>query len=95
MKVSIVKTRQSRNISRQMIIGLDLGDRHSWYCVVDEVGHGEASQRRGASPSDGDSGASRVGANPHVAGEHSTGTDQELWSAVAQLQRAQHESGES
>jgi len=32
-KVSTVATKQSRNISRQSLtIGLDLGDRNSWYC---------------------------------------------------------------
>jgi len=38
-KVSIVTAAQSRNISQQKLtIGLDLGDRNSWYCVVDEAG---------------------------------------------------------
>ena len=38
-KVSIAATRQSRNISQQKLtIGLDLGDRNSWYCVLDEAG---------------------------------------------------------
>ena len=38
-KVSTVRTKQSSNISQQTLtIGLDLGDRNSWYCVVDEVG---------------------------------------------------------
>ena len=38
-KVSTVATKQSRNISRQKLtIGLDLGDRNSWYCVLDDAG---------------------------------------------------------
>ena len=38
-KVSTVVARQSRNFSRQTLtIGLDLGDRNSYYCVVNEVG---------------------------------------------------------
>jgi hypothetical protein len=38
-KVSTVRSEKSGNISRQTLtIGLDLGDRNSWYCVVDEVG---------------------------------------------------------
>src|ERR1700758_490907 len=38
-KVSIRAAAQSRNISQQKLtIGLDLGDRNSWYCVVDEAG---------------------------------------------------------
>ena len=33
-KVSTVVANQGRNISRQTLtIGLDLGDRNSWYCV--------------------------------------------------------------
>jgi transposase len=38
-KISTVVTKQSRNISQlRLTIGLDLGDRNSWYCVVDESG---------------------------------------------------------
>jgi hypothetical protein len=39
-KVSTAVTMQSRNISVQqkLTIGLDLGDRNSWYCVLDEAG---------------------------------------------------------
>jgi transposase len=38
-KVSTVAARQSRNFSGQTLtIGLDLGDRNSYYCVVNEVG---------------------------------------------------------
>jgi len=38
-KGSTVAAKQSRNISRQKLtIGLDLGDRTSWYCVLDESG---------------------------------------------------------
>ena len=34
-KVSTAVAKQSRNISRQRLtIGLDLGDRNSWYCVA-------------------------------------------------------------
>jgi transposase len=45
-KVSTVKTKQSRNISRQTFtIGLDLGDRNSWYCVLDEAGQIQLEQR--------------------------------------------------
>jgi transposase len=45
-KVSTVGTRQSRNISQQKLtIGLDLGDRNSWYCVVDEAGQIQVEQR--------------------------------------------------
>ena len=45
-KVSTVAGKQSRNISRQALtIGLDLGDRNSWYCVLDEAGQIELEQR--------------------------------------------------
>ena len=45
-KVSTVRTEQSRNICPQRLtIGLDLGDRHSWYCVVDEAGQIQLEQR--------------------------------------------------
>jgi len=45
-KVSTAATKQSRNISRQKLtIGLDLGDRNSWYCVLDEAGRIQLEQR--------------------------------------------------
>ena len=45
-KVSTVATKQSRNISQQKLtVGLDLGDRNSWYCVVDEAGQVQLEQR--------------------------------------------------
>ena len=38
-KVSTEATKQSRNFSQsKLTIGLDLGDRSSWYCVLDESG---------------------------------------------------------
>jgi hypothetical protein len=38
-KVSSVATKQSRKISEQKLtVGLDLRDRWSWYCVLDESG---------------------------------------------------------
>ena len=45
-KVSTAAMRQSRSISRQRLtIGLDLGDRSSWYCVLDEAGQIQMEQR--------------------------------------------------
>jgi transposase len=45
-KVSIVTAVRSRNIPQQKLtIGLDLGDRNSWYCVVDEAGQIQLEQR--------------------------------------------------
>ena len=38
-KVSSAAAQQSRIFSHaRLTIGLDLGDRDSWYCVLDEVG---------------------------------------------------------
>jgi transposase len=45
-KISTVAAKRSRNISEQKLtIGLDLGDRNSWYCVLDEAGHIQLEQR--------------------------------------------------
>src|SRR5262244_4069665 len=45
-KVSTAAAKQSRNISQPTLtIGLDLGDRNSWYCVVDEAGQIQLEQR--------------------------------------------------
>jgi hypothetical protein len=40
-KVSTVAVKQSTNFGEQKLtIGLDLGDRSSWYCLLDEAGWG-------------------------------------------------------
>src|SRR5580693_2334721 len=45
-KVSTATAKQSRNISQQKLtIGLDLGDRNTWYCVLDEAGQIQLEQR--------------------------------------------------
>jgi transposase len=45
-EVSTAATSKSRNISQQRLtIGLDLGDRNSWYCVLDEAGQVQLEQR--------------------------------------------------
>jgi hypothetical protein len=50
-KVSTRAAAQSRNISQQKLtIGLDLRDRNSWYCVVDEAGQMETVRLRASSP---------------------------------------------
>src|ERR1700730_12579706 len=47
-KVSTATTKQTRNFSEQKLtIGLDLGDRSSWYCVLDEAGEVLLEQRLG------------------------------------------------
>jgi transposase len=45
-KGSTAAARQSRNFPQpKLTIGLDLGDRWSWYCVLDEAGNVVAEQR--------------------------------------------------
>src|SRR5215472_10746009 len=45
-KISTVATGQMKNFQDQRLtIGLDLGDRNSWYCVLDESGHIQIEQR--------------------------------------------------
>ncbi|HET6180607.1 MAG TPA: transposase, partial [Candidatus Sulfotelmatobacter sp.] len=50
-KVSTAVAKQTRNISRQTLtIGLDLGDRNSWYCVLDETGNIVMEQKISTTP---------------------------------------------
>ncbi len=50
-KISTVATKQSRKISEQRLtVGLDLGDRSSWYCVLDEAGAIVLEQKLGTTP---------------------------------------------
>jgi transposase len=50
-KVSTVAAKQSRNFSQpKLTIGLDLGDRSSWCCVLDEAGAIVLEQRLGTTP---------------------------------------------
>lgn len=45
-KVSTAAARQRKTFSQPTLtIGLDLGDRNSWYCVLDEVGQIQLEQR--------------------------------------------------
>jgi Ethanolamine utilization protein EutJ (predicted chaperonin) len=45
-KISTVAAKPSKKISQQKLtVGLDLGDRNSWYCVLDESGHVVVEQR--------------------------------------------------
>ena len=47
-KISTIAAKQSRNFSEQKLtIGLDLGDRSSWYCVLDERGEVVLEQNLG------------------------------------------------
>jgi transposase len=50
-KVSTAAAKQIRNFSEQKLtIGLDLGDRSSWYCVLDETGHVVLEPRLSTTP---------------------------------------------
>src|SRR6266853_103058 len=50
-KVSTAAAKQIKNILEQeLTIGLDLGDRSSWYCVLDEAGSVVLEQRVSTSP---------------------------------------------
>ncbi len=50
-KVSTVEAKQIRNFRDQKLtIGLDLGDRSSWYCVLDEAGEVLLEQKLGTTP---------------------------------------------
>ena len=50
-KVSTTAAKQSKNFSKQKLtIGLDLGDRSSWYCVLEEAGEIVLEQKLGTTP---------------------------------------------
>jgi transposase len=50
-KVSTAAARHTKNFSdRKLTIGLDLGDRSSWYCVVEEAGEVLLEQKVGTTP---------------------------------------------
>ena len=50
-KISTVAVKQSKNISgKKLTIGLDLGDRSSWYCVLDEGGEVLLEQKLTTTP---------------------------------------------
>src|ERR1035441_5702356 len=50
-KISTAATKQIRNFSQpKLTIGLDLGDRSSWYCVLDESGTVLLEQKLSTTP---------------------------------------------
>jgi transposase len=50
-KISTVAAKQNRNVSEQKLtIGFDLGDRSSWYCVLDEQGEVVLERRLSTTP---------------------------------------------
>ena len=49
-KVSTAGAPSKRSFDLQLTIGLDLGDRSSWYCVLDEAGEVIQEQKLGTTP---------------------------------------------
>jgi transposase len=50
-KVSTAAVKATKNFSQpKLTIGLDLGDRSSWYCLLDEVGEVLQEQKLGTTP---------------------------------------------
>ena len=49
-KSSTVTAPSKQNFDQKLTIGLDLGDRSSWYCVLDEAGEVLHEQKLGATP---------------------------------------------
>src|SRR5450755_2304695 len=50
-KISTGAVKQTKNVRDQKLtIGLDLGDRSSWYCVLDETGDVLLEQKLGTTP---------------------------------------------
>ena len=45
-KSSTAATANNKNLHRKLTIRLDLGDRSSWYCMLDEVGEVIGEQKR-------------------------------------------------
>src|SRR5215471_17545207 len=49
-KISTVQASGKRNLRKQLTIGLDLGDRSSSYCVLDEAGEVVLEQKLPTTP---------------------------------------------
>src|SRR6202140_4830573 len=50
-KISTAAARQTKNVhEHKLTIGLDLGDRSSWYCVLDEAGEVLLEPKLGTTP---------------------------------------------
>ena len=62
-KVSTAAAKQSRKISDEGDVGLDLGDRSSWYCVLDEAG-GVWKQKVATTPKAHEGSVRRHGTQP-------------------------------
>ena len=49
-KSSTAKAASNKNFERKLTIGLDLGDRSSWYCMLDEAGEVVGEKKLGTTP---------------------------------------------
>ena len=49
-KSSTAMAASNKNFDQKLTIGLDLGDRSSWYCVLDEAGEVVGEQKLGTTP---------------------------------------------
>src|SRR5215469_10250332 len=49
-KISTPAITGNKNLHSRLTIGLDLGDRSSWYCVLDESGEVIAERKLGTTP---------------------------------------------
>ena len=49
-KSSTEAAASKRNFDQKLTVGLDLGDRSSWYCVLDESGEVVGEQKLGTTP---------------------------------------------
>src|ERR1039458_1043133 len=49
-KSSTAAAASKKNINQRLTIGLDLGDRSSWYCVLNEAGEVISEQKLGTTP---------------------------------------------
>jgi transposase len=49
-KISTAMAASNKNFSQKLTIGLDLGNRSSWYCVLDEAGEVVGEQKLGTTP---------------------------------------------
>ena len=49
-KISTAATTSNKNLHSRLTIGLDLGDRSSWYCVLDDSGEVIAEHKLGTTP---------------------------------------------
>ena len=49
-KSSTVAAVSKKNFNQRLTVGLDLGDRSSWYCVLDEAGEVVGEKKLGTTP---------------------------------------------